>query len=1293
MIGFRTSRAVVIGIDAYQNGIPPLRTAVNDARRVADVLETDFEYSVHLLTVEVTLERLRTLFGEILPREVEADDRLLVYFAGHGIALDGDDGPAGYLVPQDARREDRGTFLPMTELSACLDRLPCRHLLLVLDCCFAGAFRWSSTRDLGALPEVIHRERFDRYIRDPAWQVITSAACDQKALDVLSGEAIGLRGRDPNQAGHSPFAAALLRALQGEADLVPRPRNGRPGGDGVITATELYLYLRECVEVGAEADGHRQTPGLWPLKRHDKGEFIHLVPGHELNLPPAPELNEANNPYRGLQSYDEEHAPLFFGRSKFVATLAERVRAQSLTIVLGASGTGKSSVVKAGLLPLLRSCEPDAWQILPPLRPGKSPLAALAALSLEGEPGDPDAIAGRLEAARSDPEALARRVAAWAAAPTAETSPSARLLIVVDQFEELLTICWDAAERERFLVQLDRAMAACPDRLRVVLTLRSDFEPQFGQSPLQEEWLAARVVVPAMTLDEYREVIEGPALVKVLYFQGKVSSQAFIDRLIGDVANTPGALPLLSFCLSELYRSYLERRGDDRCLREDDYEALCGVGGSLRNRVDKIYHGLPDDAHRETMGRVMLRMVSVEGGELARRRVPSEEFVYEDPEENRRVQEILRRLTEARLVVEGKEVDSEPFVEPAHDELIRGWDILLRWSRDEAESLQLRRRLTPASIAWSRRHGGLWLADPRLGILKQVLQNRGNWLNRVEVRFVKRSLAVRRQIALGSLTAVGLAFLVISTLGLYVNSQRHTVVQERNNALQRLAQSYLRWARLNSLQGRADVSVHYYWRALNALPSDDPLNLPLREYIATSAKFALPRPVVIYGRMVNPANPLDAFAPITRDDWQWPMQNAEPRKPDFTSLGQKNRFKLMSISPDARSVVAVLADTQPKAGKDSPGPQPSHRAQIWDVASGAPRGQPLQHDGAILSVSFSEDGNTVITSGEDKTARIWNAEIGLSLGPPLVHKGPVFAAALHARNGIVMTTSSQMRGVRHVIVQLWDVKSGKATTISDVVRAFPSGPGDIKSVALSPDGRMAIHGGLGGAILYDVETRSSLGYLREQDFNDLEHMNLIRPVPVVSAVGINPAASVVIINTPGGASLWRTRPIQRFGEELVTRRPFYAFAFSLDGKTLATADEVGRMQLWDAETGVPRCEPFTDKDRVLALLFSPDGRTVIAGTVAGRICRWVIPPAAANDKERLRLSLEYRSGLTEDERTGSVRVLSVRERVKILEQLQKLGGLADVSDPLQQVPGLSTERLNAIEQLRKKLGGAADVGN
>ncbi|MFZ2518046.1 MAG: caspase family protein, partial [Anaerolineae bacterium] len=190
MTDFTHSLAVVIGINAYANGIPRLTTAVNDATRLAELLRDAHGYETILLTEPetnqpVTRERLTALFTEELPARLGDDDRLLIYFAGHGVALDGDDGPRGYLVPQDARPGDSASMLAMTDLHAWLTALPCRHMLAILDCCFAGAFRWSATRHMGALPDVIYRERYDRYLLSPAWQVLTSAAYDQKALDVL----------------------------------------------------------------------------------------------------------------------------------------------------------------------------------------------------------------------------------------------------------------------------------------------------------------------------------------------------------------------------------------------------------------------------------------------------------------------------------------------------------------------------------------------------------------------------------------------------------------------------------------------------------------------------------------------------------------------------------------------------------------------------------------------------------------------------------------------------------------------------------------------------------------------------------------------------------------------------------------------------------------------------------------------------------------------------------------------------------------------------------------------------
>ena len=273
------------------------------------------------------------------------DDRVLFYFAGHGIAVEGEDGPAGYILPQDADAKSTKNYLPMLELSEALSALSCRHMLVVLDCCFAGALRWSSTRNLALAPEDLHQERYSWFVHDPAWQAIASAAHDQKALDVAAGEALGARGQT---SGHSPFAKALLEGLAGPADL---RRADRDTGDEVITATELYLYLEDQLTPAPESGRPRQTPLFWPLKKHDKGQFVFLVPGRELDLPPAPPLDPDANPWRGLKSYETSDADLFFGRKNATDELLARVQSERFLVVIGSSGSGKSSLVRAGLVP------------------------------------------------------------------------------------------------------------------------------------------------------------------------------------------------------------------------------------------------------------------------------------------------------------------------------------------------------------------------------------------------------------------------------------------------------------------------------------------------------------------------------------------------------------------------------------------------------------------------------------------------------------------------------------------------------------------------------------------------------------------------------------------------------------------------------------------------------------------------------------------------------------------------------------------------------------------------------
>ena len=806
-LAFHRSVAVAIGIAKYSdNSIPNLRTPVNDAKRLAQMLTDEHGYDeVFTLTTNVTLEQLRVFFTERLPTRIGSDDRLLIYFAGHGIALYGEDGPEGYLIPQDAHGDDRSTFIAMADLYGWLETLPCRHLLAILDCCFAGAFTWYRRRNVWLVDDTLYREHYARFIHEPAWQILTSAAYNQEALDVLAGKPIGERGESRSDGTlHSPFAYALFEALAGAGDLIPKGK-----GDGVVTATELYLYLRQVVEVQAEVQAnHAQTPELWPFSRqkHGRGEYIFLVPGHgEPDLPPALPLSTANNPYRGLQSYDEEHAKLFFGRQALIEELAQRVESQPLIVVLGASGTGKSSLVKAGLVPFLKrdACDEgntgDAvkatsaanadWCILNPLRPSETPLQMLAQVAAT--------LAGASEKERkfTSIDAILTNVEAWLA-----DYPSQRLLLVIDQFEELVTLCRDDKQRMKFQVILANLIAHYSESIHIILTLRTDFEPQFADSPLAGNWQKGRFIIPPMSQDELRTVIEGPASVRVLFFD----PPKLVDLLINEVVQTPGALPLLSFTLEQLYLKYLRRQeatkvvGDtiERSLTQDDYDALGGVIGSLRTRADGEYTNLPEDVYRETMKRIMLRMVAVEGGELTGRRVPLAELVYPSGEENRRVREVIDRLVEARLLVsDSADADgdgvTDAYIEPAHDALVRAWDRLLRWKQSFAEYLPLQRSLTAAAIGWrnaqeEEKKGLLWNNNPRLPQLQEIIlpaQYRNEqasnfiytarqalwppikvvdeptWLNQLETEFVQTSV-VRRANVLKQIVMITLGVII-----------------------------------------------------------------------------------------------------------------------------------------------------------------------------------------------------------------------------------------------------------------------------------------------------------------------------------------------------------------------------------------------------------------------------------------------------------------------------------------------------------------------------------------------------
>lgn len=282
--------ALVIGINSYRNGIFPLQNAVNDAKKLAKILREQYQYQVWVCLDEMaTLTVLKQQISEILPLKVNSNDKLLFYFAGHGLALNSNENPQGYLIPQDAVLGDANTYLSMTQVHECLSQLPCRQFLAILDCYFAQAFPKSRNSDALLTRQGIYQKRYELLISN-AWQRMASVASDQETANHVATNS------ELNQiAQPSSFATLLCKSLQSGANLYSMATNGT-ARNGDMSAAELHLNLREHIEAVIFNNSSKQLSSSWSLKKHDKGEYIFPIHKHSSNLSSTSLLNESQNP-------------------------------------------------------------------------------------------------------------------------------------------------------------------------------------------------------------------------------------------------------------------------------------------------------------------------------------------------------------------------------------------------------------------------------------------------------------------------------------------------------------------------------------------------------------------------------------------------------------------------------------------------------------------------------------------------------------------------------------------------------------------------------------------------------------------------------------------------------------------------------------------------------------------------------------------------------------------------------------------------------------------------------------
>lgn len=1175
--------AVIVGIAEYATPRLRLRTPVRDAEALATLLAEHHGYDVRLYRDgQATLRGLGSLFEDELPRIVSDSHRVLVYFAGHGMAVDEIDNPRGYLIPVDGSDAIESLF-PMERLNRALDALKCHHLLLILDCCFAGAFRWSAGRDVvvSHVP-VMYRERYERFLATPAWQVITSAAYDEKAADIVAGMVIGQRARI-SSLGHSPFFEALRDGLEGEADLLPRTTTG--GNDGVITATELYLYLRDRLEVAN--GGPRQTPSLWSLPKHHKGEYIFHVPGRDLQLVSAGPLSQETSPYRGLAVYEAEHTEMFHGRRTAIAALLAQVEQQPITCVVGHSGTGKSSLVRAGLIPALRRSHPD-WHILGPLLPGKTPVTSLDALVAEQRDGVQ--------------------------------------LLVIDQLEELFTMHERDDDRTQFLERILTLVGT--GTVRVVATLRTDLETKLWDSPFGKFWPHARFLLTYMTREELREAIEKPAEAMALTFD----PPEMVDRLIDAVVSMPGALFLLSFALDKLYLDCIGRANGDRRLVEADPLDPGGIALALRNHADVIYERF-DAAHQQTLRRLMLRMVAIKDGNATRRQLPIEELEFDAPDENLRVHAVLNTLTggvspadeasialtpvNLRIAVLGGDRSTSRFIELAHDAVALDWHRMKAWCTVAHDDLALRHAITIVTFEWvqsGRRASLLWDKDPRLPLARRRLTSKITLnndernsaaalhsLNRLEAEFLARGhrARVRRRTFFWSIPIILGSFLYLR-----VQSEQAATERAEVNALVELGSRIIAQASVPGkeqdaltdaiealrramrtgrpvpatvFRGATEAATYHHIeisseaaKILSLACSYDGSKVTMSRvdgsvvlYSHGAAVKLVERSSIAMATLFMP----DATAIIagSQDGYITSWSLAAVRESHVIAR-QQDEIEAIAISPDGQSLVT--------GGKDG-------RVRLWMLAN---RGTaPVIFEGfsdIVTDVAISHDGDRIAAGSRDGTSRVWSIRdqrLVFDSKPQTTSNFTLSVTSVDfSADGSFLITGGMQTTV-------WDLSSGsKLTTLQDIHAI---------SARFSPDGRELITGGWDGTVLrWDARSLRRIDIAIRQD----------RPVSIMKYCG---AYDRIAVADDSGRSYIRDLSRDNASAVFGSRKdPITAVAFARDDRTVFTGSR--ELERWDTQSGERVASGLSNQADLWSLVLSSDGSILQAETRDGDTLAW-----------------------------------------------------------------------------------------
>ena len=889
-------------------------------------------------------------------------------------------------------------------------------------------------------------------------------------------------------------------------------------------------------------------------------------------------LPEPENPYKGLRAFQQADASDFFGRETLTEQLIDRLKEDAenarFLAVVGPSGSGKSSVVKAGLLPALRVGaleNSDDWFVVE-MVPGTDPMEELEAALLRIAVNPPDSLLTQLT---EDDRGLLRAIKR--VLPDDDTE----LVLVIDQFEELFTLVEEEQQRAHFMDSLLVAATEPRSRIRILITLRADFYDRplnyvsFGELIRQR----TEVVLPLST-EELEHTITGPAL-RV----GMVIEPSLVTAIISDVREQPGALPLLQYALTELF----ERRDGNR-LTLSAYQEIGGTLGALAKRADELYEGL-DDEGEEIARQMFLRLVTLgEGTEDTRRRALQSELlsIGDDPETMSMIIDAFGRY---RLLT----FDHDPStrsstVEVAHEALIRQWGRLRNWLMDNREELRLQRRLTSITEDWeeSGKDPSYLVRGTRLEQFEEWIEttdlalndNERNYLNTsLEARKIREeeerqreereeALELRSQNRLRALVGVmAVATVIAIILASFAFTQSQDAQDARSTAESNAEQA--EQSELNAQDARATAVSNAEQAELNAQQAEQAELESNSLALAANARNALiennttlalalaleanntfsPAPIEVmrilaasaYGSGVrhrfegHSASVLSAefsadgtFSISTSVDGTIRIWNNESGETTQTITSDETIFTTAMFNSDTTLIVAGATD--------------SH-IYLFDVESGEEIRRFEGHQDTVMSVAFNSDGTQIASGGLDRTVRLWDTETGEEL-LLMNHIGVVLDVAISPNGLYAVSTSADEfftgtnDDAEDRTVRIWDLRTGELTNVLEPPTGY------VRTVAISPDNQFILSGTWNGTdggtlVLWNIRT----GRERQRFFG---HTNIITGV-----------------------------------------------GFSADSTTIYSTSWDRTLRVWDIDTGIEtqRYEGFEDK--LLNLSVSPDGEYIL----------------------------------------------------------------------------------------------------